>query len=86
MPIYEYQCRGCGQRFEYLALPGSTSPEGCPECAGTDLERLISGFAVNSADLTSARVASARKAIAASKDTKDRHVAQAEYERKHRDH
>ena len=86
MPIYEYECIRCGSQFEHLALPGSTASPVCPECEGTELERLFSGFAVNSAALSSARVESARKAIARSKDRKDKQVAQAEYEQKHRDH
>jgi putative FmdB family regulatory protein len=51
MPIYEYECRGCGHRFE--ALVRETAPP-CPECQGTDLQRLLSMFAVSS-DSTGAR-------------------------------
>jgi putative FmdB family regulatory protein len=86
MPIYEYECTRCRCQFEHLALPGAAAPPVCPECQGTELERLSSGFAVNSAALSSARVESARKAIARSRDKKDKQVAQAEYEQKHRDH
>ena len=46
MPIYEYECRACGHRFEQLILHAST-PE-CPSCQSHDLERLISLFAVDS--------------------------------------
>ena len=85
MPIYEYECRSCQQQFEFLQLPGSTDVPVCPACAGTDLERLLSGFAVNSAEISQARVDVARKRIARSKDTKDKQVAQAEYEKHHRE-
>jgi putative FmdB family regulatory protein len=40
MPIYEYECRGCQNRFELLVF-ASTSPA-CPACQATDLERLMS--------------------------------------------
>jgi putative FmdB family regulatory protein len=46
MPIYEYRCRGCGVEFEAL-IRGSDTPA-CPSCAATDLERLVSLFAVDS--------------------------------------
>ncbi|MBZ5632038.1 MAG: zinc ribbon domain-containing protein [Acidobacteriia bacterium] len=29
MPIYEYECRQCGHRFEYLVLASSPAAE-CP--------------------------------------------------------
>ena len=40
MPIYEYACTSCGERFELLVL-GSTAPA-CPSCESRDLERLLS--------------------------------------------
>jgi putative FmdB family regulatory protein len=46
MPIYEYVCRACQQRFEAI-VRGSDVP-GCPACGAMDLERLISSFAVDS--------------------------------------
>jgi hypothetical protein len=67
-------------------LPGSTVTVECPACRGTDLDRLLSGFAVSSAELSSARVEGARRQIARSKDAKDKQVAQAEYEKEHREH
>jgi putative FmdB family regulatory protein len=47
MPIYEYECRGCGNRFEKIVY-GSAIQE-CPSCNSGDLERLLSTFAVASA-------------------------------------
>lgn len=44
MPLYEYQCRGCGERFEEL-VSGTSQPL-CPGCQGEDLEKLPSAFAV----------------------------------------
>ena len=84
MPIYEYQCRQCGHRFEFLLLPSSNTTPACPECSGQELERLLSGFAVNTAELSRARVKQARAANAQSKDQKDKKVAEAEEVKHHR--
>jgi putative FmdB family regulatory protein len=46
MPLFEYACRGCGRRFEFLTREGR-SPA-CPACAGVDLEKQLSVFAVSS--------------------------------------
>ncbi len=43
MPIYEYQCRQCGNDFETL-VRGSTAPK-CPQCGGADLHKKLSAFA-----------------------------------------
>jgi putative FmdB family regulatory protein len=45
MPLFEYECRGCGRRFEYLTRDGQ-SPS-CPSCKGDDLQKLLSVFAVS---------------------------------------
>jgi len=86
MPIYEYECRSCRHQFEFLLLPGSAEAPRCPSCHGVELDRLLSGFAVSSAELSNARVQVARKQIARSRDTKDKQVAQADYEKEHREH
>jgi len=39
MPIYEYECRGCGVRYEELVLSGK--PEACPVC-GKDIVKVLS--------------------------------------------
>src|SRR6185295_14210784 len=46
MPLFEYECRGCGSRFEYLTRDGQ-SPA-CPGCKGADLQKLMSVFAAQS--------------------------------------
>ena len=45
MPLFEYECRGCGKHFEYLTREGQT-PQ-CPSCHGADLQKLLSVFAVS---------------------------------------
>ncbi len=42
MPIFDYQCRGCGALFELLVRAGSDDQPQCPGCAGLDLERRLS--------------------------------------------
>lgn len=51
MPIYEYTCSECGERFEVL-VRGSTKPE-CPHCRSRSLQRELSAFAVGSAPAAS---------------------------------
>jgi putative FmdB family regulatory protein len=44
MPIYEYRCASCSERFEELVRrPDETVA--CPECGGAEVERLLSVFA-----------------------------------------
>jgi putative FmdB family regulatory protein len=57
VPLYEFECRRCGHRFEELVGPHVGLTEGdvaCPECKAADPERLISGsYATISNRLTS---------------------------------
>jgi putative FmdB family regulatory protein len=41
MPIYEFQCPACGNRFERLAGAGTESAE-CPQCGAKDASRVLS--------------------------------------------
>ena len=46
MPIYEYCCCQCEHRFEALLRSAADARVlVCPECGGTDHERLLSVFA-----------------------------------------
>lgn len=83
MPIYEYACRACGRQFEHLLLPAAQTEPVCPDCGGHDLEKLLSGFALSTTELTKARVKSARQQYARSQDTRDKQVAEAEYVQHH---
>jgi putative FmdB family regulatory protein len=40
MPIYEFDCAACGERFDELAKLDETRP--CPRCGGSDVERRVS--------------------------------------------
>ena len=64
MPIYEYQCRQCGHRFEYLVLPTAPAAE-CPACKKTDLEQLISLSSVSVEGTRQAHLNSERKKASA---------------------
>jgi putative FmdB family regulatory protein len=43
MPIYEFECEGCGDRFEEL-VAADVAVVRCPSCGAERTRRLISGF------------------------------------------
>lgn len=43
MPIYEYECRQCGHKFELLVRSGDERPN-CGSCGSQDTEKLFSSF------------------------------------------
>ena len=46
MPLYEYRCSGCGQRFEVLQRVGADATDVvCPACGGREVARQHSTFA-----------------------------------------
>ena len=45
MPLYEYECKKCGHRFEKLRKFSDKPIKKCPECGGA-VEQLISVSAV----------------------------------------
>ena len=47
MPIYEYKCQECGQRFETLILTPSEKVH-CRKCDSRSVERQLSTFALGS--------------------------------------
>ena len=44
MPIYEYSCMKCGDRFEKLQKDITTHATDCPSCRSTEVKREISPF------------------------------------------
>jgi putative FmdB family regulatory protein len=74
MPLYEFECRGCGRQFELLVRTGD-SPA-CPSCLSVDLERILSMFAVSSEATRATNLDRARKAGA--KERRDRKHAEIE--------
>jgi putative FmdB family regulatory protein len=79
MPIYEYDCRACGQRFEQLVLAGTVPA--CPECESRELDRVISMFAVSSEGSRQIALSDGRRRASGVK--RDRDHAEAEYIRNH---
>jgi putative FmdB family regulatory protein len=60
MPIYEYACKQCDQRFEKL-VRASTKVE-CPACGSASLEKQMSVFAAGVGALTSTPMSSSEVA------------------------
>jgi len=53
MPLYEYRCRECAERFEVLQRLGAGADElSCPRCDG-EVERQHSTFAAHGASASS---------------------------------
>ena len=48
MPLYEYVCQTCGERFEKL-VRSTTNPTEivCPSCASAAVKRALSTFATS---------------------------------------
>jgi putative FmdB family regulatory protein len=45
MPIYEYRCTACEERFEELVSASAKAAPPCPACGAEDAERRFSMFA-----------------------------------------
>jgi putative FmdB family regulatory protein len=69
MPIYEYECRQCGHRFEYLVL-SSTPPAECPSCRNKELTQLISLCSMSSESTKQANLGVAQKKAAGARKEK----------------
>jgi putative FmdB family regulatory protein len=46
LPLYEYQCRACGHRFEQIQKFSDPILRKCPKCRKPKLEKLLSAPAV----------------------------------------
>ena len=45
MPMYEYRCRKCSERFEMLRrMTDADRDVECPQCRSDEVERLLSAF------------------------------------------
>lgn len=47
MPIYEFYCAACHRVFSFLARSVTSRQPACPQCAGADLQRRASAFAIS---------------------------------------
>ena len=52
MALYEYKCNDCGKTSEILVFSSDDTPA-CKHCGSTNLEKLISTFAVSMAQSSS---------------------------------
>jgi putative FmdB family regulatory protein len=79
MPLYDYHCRGCGGEFERLVRPGDTVA--CPSCGSSDVDRLLSTFALSTEERRTAAARQSRKLQVAK--NRDKVIAEEEYRQKH---
>jgi putative FmdB family regulatory protein len=51
VPLYEYACEKCGEKFEQLvrSMKAADDPQKCPRCGSQRTARSLSVFAVSSA-------------------------------------
>jgi putative FmdB family regulatory protein len=83
MPLYDFHCKGCGHEFEGLVRAHDPAVR-CPSCKSEDVEKLLSSFAVSSAEKTAAAAKDARKRQI--RANKDKIVAEEEYRKEHEGH
>ena len=92
MPLYEYQCKKCGHRFEKIQKFSDKPIKKCPECGGA-VEQLLSAPAVQfkgsgwyvtdyakkgAASTAPSSESSSKDAAKDSKETKKEHKPKAE--------
>jgi putative FmdB family regulatory protein len=83
MPIHDFRCRTCGHEFEAL-VRAQDPPTRCASCSGADVEKLLSGFAVSTAEKSRAAAHKSRqRQITANRD---KVVADEEYRKEHEGH
>ncbi|MGD8786320.1 MAG: zinc ribbon domain-containing protein [Phycisphaerales bacterium] len=46
MPIFEYKCNKCGHKMEFLEKSSTSKKHKCEKCGSSNLQKLLSGFAV----------------------------------------
>jgi putative FmdB family regulatory protein len=47
MPLYDYDCANCGQRFEILRGVHADEPEACPLCGGGPIKKAFATPAIH---------------------------------------
>jgi len=53
MPIFEYRCKKCGHKTEFLEKAGNPGKHICEKCGSSELEKLFSTFSTSSSSKSS---------------------------------
>ncbi len=48
MPLFEFECKKCGTRFEKLIFASDKDKITCPKCGSEETKKLLSFFAAKS--------------------------------------
>ena len=83
MPIFDFRCRACGHEFEAL-VRAQDPPATCSSCQSTEIDKLLSGFALKTADRSAAAALDSRKRQV--RANKEKIVADEEYRKEHEGH
>jgi putative regulatory protein, FmdB family len=44
MPIFDFECRSCGHKFDLMISNSEKDKAKCPQCGAIDLRQLLSSF------------------------------------------
>jgi putative FmdB family regulatory protein len=50
MPLFEFRCKDCGRKTEFLERGSGRSRHVCPHCGGRKLQKLFSTFSAGRSD------------------------------------
>jgi putative FmdB family regulatory protein len=48
MPIFEYECKKCGHKTEFLEKANSSKKHSCEKCGSSEMQKLFSTFSAGS--------------------------------------
>lgn len=54
MPIFDFQCKDCGNKFDLMISNKDKDKAQCPQCGSRDVKQLLSMFATSSGTSASA--------------------------------
>ena len=44
MPIFDFECRECGNKFDLMIFNADKDKVKCPKCTSNNIKQLLSGF------------------------------------------